>query len=342
MVRSPALPQEFAPPVEARGAAAQLPSWLGAIAVQDAVLGGYLVIMRALVELAGAQPGRAAAARAIEVALLLLGVGVIVGRVLTAVPSGVRAVIYRVSVAGSLLLGYLMLRDVLLVVRSDALDAPLLALDERLLGVTPAIWLERFATPAAVEYFSFFYFSYFALIALFMVAVVWLERPSRHTAVFAIGTLLVFAVGQLVYVLVPGYGPYAHLASRFAAPLPGGFFWSLVQHAVQAGGAMKDIFPSLHTAVPTWLALYAIGRARRDARWRVPAAVTAFFAANIVVSTMFLRWHYAVDVAAGLLLAVGVAAVAPALARWEERRRIRFGHAQPWTFQGSAPTIRRG
>jgi membrane-associated phospholipid phosphatase len=253
--------------------------------------------------------------------------------VLPFVPAAARAVVYRVSVAGTLLLGYLMLRDVLLVVRSDALDAALLAIDQRLFGVTPAVWMERFATPVAVELFSFFYFSYFALIALFMVAVVWLEPPSRHTAVFAIGTLLVFAVGQLGYVLVPGYGPYAHLAAGFAGPLEGGFFWGLVQRTVQAGGAMKDIFPSLHTAVPTWLTLYAIGRARHDARWRPAAVVTAVFAANIVVSTMFLRWHYAVDVAAGLLLAAVVAAVAPRLARWEERRRARFGHAQPWSFR---------
>lgn len=332
MGRSSSFPQEIVAPIPALAPDPALPPWLGAVAVQDAVLGGYLVIMRVLVLLAEPQPGGAAAARAIEVALALLAGGVLVGRVLPAVPALARAVVYRASIAGALLLGYLMLRDVLLVVRSDALDAALLRLDERLLGATPAVWLERFASPGVVEYFAFFYFSYFLIIGAYMVGVVWLERPSRDTAVFAIGTLLVFAVGQLGYVLVPGYGPYAHLADVFHAPLRGGFFWELVQRAVQTSGAMKDIFPSLHTAVPTWLSIYAVGRALRDARWRLPATLTVFFAANIVVSTMFLRWHYAVDVIAGLALAAAVAVVAPRLARWEERSRARAGHAQPWSF----------
>jgi membrane-associated phospholipid phosphatase len=314
-------------------AAETVPVWLGAVAVQDAVLLGFLVTMRLLVGLADGQAGSAAAARVIEAALALLGVGVLVGRVLPAIPAAVRCIVYRVSIAGTLLVSYLMLRDVLLVVRTDSLDAALVHLDQRLFGVTPAVWLERYSTPAVVEYFSFFYFSYFSILAIYMVVVVWLEPPGRQTAVFAIGTLLVFAIGQLGYVLVPGYGPYAHLASSFTRPLEGGFFWDLVQRTVQAGGAMKDIFPSLHTAVPTWLTLYAIGRARRSARWKWAAIITGLSAVNIVVSTMLLRWHYGVDVIAGLSLAALVRVIAPKLARWEERRRARFGHPQPWTFE---------
>ena len=310
-----------------------MPLWLGAVAVQDAVLFGFLAIMRVLVALAEAHPSRAAAGRVIEGAMTLLAVGVLVGRVLLQIPVAVRTIVYRVCVAATLLVSYLMLRDVLLVVRTDALDAALVHLDQRLFGVTPAIWLERFASRGVVEYFSFFYFSYFSILAIFMVVVVWLERPGRQTAVFAIGTLLVFAIGQLGYVLVPGYGPYAHLASSFTGPLQGGFFWDLVQRTVQAGGAMKDIFPSLHTAVPTWLTLYAIDRARTDARWKWAASITGFFAANIIVSTMLLRWHYGIDVVAGLTLAMTVRAIAPRLALWEERRRARFGHPQPWSFE---------
>ena len=301
--------------------------------MQDGILFGFLSTMRLLVALAAAGAARDGAARLVDGALLLLVVGVLVGRVLPGLPRAVRGVVYRTCIAGTLLASYLMLRDVLLVVRTDSLDAVLANLDARLFGVTPAVWMEAFATRAAVEYFSFFYFSYFVLLIGYTVVVVWLERPSRHTAVFAIGTLLVFGIGQLGYVVVPGYGPYLHLSSSFAAPLDGGFFWRLVQGAVQAGGAMKDIFPSLHTAVPTWLTAYAVQRARHDPRWRVAALITGLFAGNIVVSTMFLRWHYGVDVIAGLSLAALAAAVAPRLARWEERRRARFGHAQPWAFE---------
>lgn len=314
-------------------APSSMPAWLGAVALQDAILLGFLVIVRVL--LAGAEPGlaRSEACRLVEAALALIGTGVVVGRVIPSIPAGVRSVVYRVSIVGALLLSYLMLRDVLPVIRADSLDAALTSLDARIFGVVPAVWMQRFNTRAVVEYFSFFYFSYFFLLVGFMVVVIWLERIGRHTATFAIGTLAVYGLGQLGYLLVPGFGPYVHLAGSFAGPLDGGFFWGLVSQTVAAGGAMKDIFPSLHTAAPTWFTLYAIHRAARDRRWLTPAIVVGFFAANIIVSTMLLRWHYAVDVMAGLVLAVSVGLLAPRLARWEEARRARFGHPQPFRFE---------
>jgi membrane-associated phospholipid phosphatase len=71
---------------------------------------------------------------------------------------------------------------------------------------------------------------------------------------------------------------------------------------VNASGANKDVFPSLHTAAPVFYALHALRRARLDASWRWPSRVTAFSAWWIVVSTIVLRWHYVVDVVAGLAL----------------------------------------
>jgi len=58
-----------------------------------------------------------------------------------------------------------------------------------------------------------------------------------------------------------------------------------------------DVFPSLHTAVTVFL----MG-------WLWPRKRSLFFAllvpaAGICVSTIYLRYHYAVDVAAGLCLA---------------------------------------
>lgn len=54
----------------------------------------------------------------------------------------------------------------------------------------------------------------------------------------------------------------------------------------------------------------------------------------IIVSTMLLRWHYAVDVVAGLSLASAAGWLAPRLEAWEERRRAQWGFAAPWCFGG--------
>ena len=54
------------------------------------------------------------------------------------------------------------------------------------------------------------------------------------------------------------------------------------------------------------------------------------FAVNIVVSTVFLRWHYAVDVLAGLALASFAGFAAPRLARIEDAWRAKWGLSSAW------------
>jgi hypothetical protein len=285
--------------------------------------------------LAAVAPHSAAKARCL--ARIVLDGGVVVcaalfARTLIHISLPLRAHVYRAALAGVVLDSYLMLRDLLPTIRADAVDATLRALDLALFGVEPTLWFERFNQQPVVEWFSFFYLSYFALCGGYIAAMLWLVRNGRCTSVFAIGSLIVLLVGQLGYMAVPGFGPIHHLSTSFHAPLHGGFWWNCVWRTVQAGSAMKDIFPSLHTAVPTWFTLFAIQQARRDKRWRIVALLTGFAASQIVVSTMVLRWHYAIDVAAGLTLAMFAATVAPKIAHAEALYRRRHRMRAVWRF----------
>ncbi len=292
---------------------------LGLFAIQDAILLGYLMAVSALLLRAGPGETQARCAGRLFGGAVALIAGCAIARGATSWPSWLRRAVYRAALVGSVIANYLSLRTLLPVLRADSVDGALLRLDYMLFGIEPSLWLQRFNTRPVVEWFSFFYFSYFLICLAYTAAVVWIMRPGRRTAEFAIGTALVYCIGQLGYVAVPGYGPVAAL--HFDAPLDGGFFWWCVTRTVEAGGAMKDIFPSLHTAAPVWFTLFAARQARKDRRFLLPAIVTGFFAANIIVSTMLLRWHYAVDVIAGLSLATAASLAAPRLAAWEERAR---------------------
>ena len=226
-----------------------------------------------------------------------------------------------------------MLRDVLPAIRTDAVDSTLHSIDGKLFRGEPILWLERLNHRAIIEWLSFFYFSYYALHLAFVVGVLWIARPGRVTAEYGIGIVLVIGLGQLLYMAVPAFGPVVFLADRFHAPLDGGVFWRLVASSVQSAGAQKDVFPSLHTAGPTWMTILAIRQAQIQRAWRWPAAITCFFAVNIVVSTMVLRWHYVIDVIAGLTLAAFSAFAAARLARWEEGQRRARGAPPVWTFK---------
>ncbi|HHH29645.1 MAG TPA: phosphatase PAP2 family protein [Polyangiaceae bacterium] len=299
---------------------------------------GYLVIMRGMLHFAAPE---AAVANRLDVTLAVLLVGCAVSSVPTEVwqryvhgtwwrrwPGHIYRGLFVVVLAQS----YLMLRDLLPLLNPGSLDAELLAIDEAILGVTPALWLERFNTRPVIEWFSAFYFSYFLICATFIFGVLWFVRDLRLARVFGIGGAVAFFLGQLIYVAVPGFGPVKYLDHAFAAPLNGGFFWGLVDVTVRQGGAMKDIFPSLHTALPTFMTLFASYAAKHDERWRIPSRVVAFFTVNIIISTMLLRWHYAIDVVAGLCLAFGAIGIAIWAAPREARIQRKHGLTTHWDW----------
>ncbi len=227
-----------------------------------------------------------------------------------------RALFYRVGLFVPSALSYFELRYVMPALALPLLDMPLLAIDQALFGVTPSIWLQRFNRMPIVEWFAFFYWSYFVIIILMWVPPLFLETGRRRIELYA-GSLFVGLIGPVGYTLVPGLGPYATLT--FDAPLAGGMWWGMVWSTVSEAGAMMDIFPSLHTALPTYFLLHTF--AHRDHwLWRYVWPVLGFFVVNIIIATMFLRWHYGIDIVFGLLLAFASRRIAVWVGEQEIRR----------------------
>ena len=215
-------------------------------------------------------------------------------------PGPVRTVIYRTGIFLPACLSYFLIGWLNPALDRPLLDAELMAVDQALFTITPSIWLQRFNHLGTIEWFSFFYYSYFYLMALMVLPALFAPR-GRPQAELLFGSLLVACVGHSGYTLVPGYGPYHFL--EFGEPVAGGFWWDRVLETVLSGGAMMDIFPSLHTAYPIFFALHSFShRSSSVHRFLWPAL--ALIGANIVVATLLLRWHWGIDVIVGLLLAV--------------------------------------
>jgi len=301
-------------------------------AVHDWFMFAHFALMWTLLALSGS--GGTPAAERLVLVMSALTFGCWFARAAHGVPMFIRSAAYRILMVVVVLASYLMLRDTLPLVQAWQADGALNALDVATFGVEPSVWLEQFSTRAVVEYFAFFYFSYFVLCALFALGTLGPRASTETSSEFAIGTSVVYGLGQLGYVLVPGRGPVHQLAEAYASPLDGGFFWQCVLDTVAAGSAMGDVFPSLHTAAPVWFSLFSLRRARRTRAmwWWVVAAVTAVFALNIVASTIVLRWHYAVDLVAGVALAGLAAHAAPRFAALESKLRARLGLSGAWSF----------
>jgi membrane-associated phospholipid phosphatase len=227
---------------------------------------------------------------------------------------------YRFAIYGTVQLSYFFFASFLPIVNPIVLDWQLYELDLALFGFEPAMAMDAIVTSFTSEWFAFFYFGYFFLLAVHVIPILLAVRNRRLLNEFALGMLFVFCIGHTLYMLVPGYGPYKAMASEFEHTLPSGMWVDMVMATVASGGAQKDIFPSLHTAAPFFIALFSY-RHRRSLPFRYTWPVTLFFSLNIIIATMFLRWHYIIDVVAGVLLACFAVTAAVAVTRWEFARR---------------------
>ncbi len=238
-------------------------------------------------------------------------------------------ILYRLTISGSVQLSYFMFRRLLPVANPGSLDHHLYAIDMALFGVEPAMAFDAIVSPLTTEWFSFFYFGYFFLIGAHILPIVFLARQRQLLGEFTFGLLTVFCIGHVVYMLVPGYGPFHAMAGAFKNELPSGLWHDLVMNAVRSGGAFKDIFPSIHTAAPTFIALFSF-RHRHRLPFRYTWLPVALFAVNIIGATMFLRWHYLIDVVAGLALGSFALWVTVRVTRFELNRRAAFGLTDSW------------
>ena len=296
------------------------------MALQDFVMVGFHSFMWLRVMMAP-DSADATIARSYTFALLAASLGTLLltrGEMMG--PGPARAVVYRIGMLIPMVGSYFTLKWLLPALQLNLLDEQLLRLDELLFGFTPAYYLDRFVNPGTVEWFSFFYYSYFYLIGFYLLTSMIFDTKRRLKEI-TFGAMAIVAIGHCLYVLVPGVGPY--MGYPFQNELSGGFFWQQVIQAVAAAGAQLDIFPSLHTAYPVFFTLHAY-RYRRHNPFRYLWIPTAFVAANIVIATVFLRWHYGIDVVAGICLAVFVQRLAVRVAIREENSEAEATRQEVW------------
>lgn len=298
------------------------------LTVQDWASLALNAFMCVKAELYAHGPGAAAARHqafglfAIVVILMLL----VRGELLPAGP--VRASLYRVGMFVTLISSYLILRAILPALSPELLDARLLSMDRALFGETPSLALDRFVTRGSVEWFAFFYFSYYVLFAGYVVGTLFLDSGRRRYEL-CLGIVLIAVFGHSGYTFVPGVGPWAYDQLHFQHELVGGAWWGRTMGAVKDAGAMLDIFPSLHTAFSLMIGLH-VWRHRRDPLFSFLWLPTCFAVLNVIIATVFLRWHYGVDLLAGAALAVVAQRVAIFAWRWEGVRDSRHGLQAPW------------
>ena len=205
---------------------------------------------------------------------------------------------------------YECLHDLTPLVRPRVVDATLLAIDRALLGVDVASFLDQFASPWLTRVMVWCYASYFLAPGLLACAL-YAFATRRAFRDFLLSLIAATLIGYVGYLLVPAVGPYVFEADKFTSRLPGGGKEThlFIRAIDDLRGVARDCFPSLHTAHTTVVLVFAW----RWKRWL--ALAYAPIALGLFVSTMYLRMHYAIDVAAGFATAALACWVGPRLDR---------------------------
>lgn len=189
-------------------------------------------------------------------------------------------------------------------------DTFLIAVDHAIFGVHPTVWLERLISPTLSALLQFAYISYYFIPLSLGIALIARDR-FREFEEILFGILLCFYLSYVGYLLVPAIGPRFTLNHLQAGNLQVSPFIESIQDALNGLEKNKtDAFPSGHTAV-SLLSLYYAGKKRENKLFAGLIPVVT----GLIISTVYLRYHYVIDVIAGIALTGLTIALAPGLRR---------------------------
>lgn len=189
-------------------------------------------------------------------------------------------------------------------------DQVLIAVDHWVFGVNPTQWIGQFAHPVLTEILQIAYFSYYILFIILGV-----EIYRRYAIeIFDKAAFMIvygFYLSYLGYFSLPGVGPRftLHDFALLETELPGILVTNTLRAIINAGESIpqihdhaidvvqRDVFPSGHTQLT--MIVMALGfRYTLKTRW-----VLLAFGSLLILATVYLRYHYVVDLVAGALLA---------------------------------------
>ena len=184
------------------------------------------------------------------------------------------------------------------------------------LGANPNVLLDAIAWPPLTELLTLVYSAYYGIPLVLLVVFL---AQTRHDAV-ARGTFLVLLClygSYLGYFVIPATGPNLNRAglypAHFADPMPGVWFAERIRASLlEAEWIKHDCWPSGHTAL-SWTCLLVAKREGSHLAFRILLVPVVL----LIFSTMYLRYHYVIDVICGYGLAWLVLRFGPRLYdRW--------------------------
>ncbi len=190
-------------------------------------------------------------------------------------------------------------------------DMVFIKLDYSIFGVDPTKWAFQFANPALTEFLQIIYIYYYLMIVVYGLEIYLWKRFDDFKYVLLV-LFTGFFSSYLLYMVFPAVGPrfYLHNFYSISKELPGLFLTEPIRSFINFGESIpqgvsnpiefvqRDAMPSVHTTIALLITYLSRKIKSKSFYFYLPYSIL------LVVSTIYLRYHYAVDIIAGAIMAL--------------------------------------
>ena len=190
------------------------------------------------------------------------------------------------------------------------IDSRLIQIDFSIFGVHPTLWIEQWIVPWFTDVMSLAYVSYYFIPVILIVVLYLKDRMMEFDRV-----IFILAFGYYVsfigYILFPAIGPRFTLNHLYSVPLEGSFLTDFVRDILNfLEHNKRDCMPSGHTQM-VLIVLFLAYRYEKVLFYLFFPIICA-----LILSTVYLRYHYVIDLLIGAAFAVGCMILGPRLYRY--------------------------
>ena len=198
----------------------------------------------------------------------------------------------------------------------DNLDQLFIDFDQWLFSFQPSLkFSEAFPQPWFTELMYFGYFSFYFIILGFVFAMYFKRKALFLETSFKVAFSLLFF--YFIFALFPAAGPQFYFDLPERAVPTNGYIFQDIMHTIQAGAEQPTgAFPSSHVGVT--IAILILARKRLPLFFKICIPLSII----LVLSTVFIKAHYAVDAIFGLLIAPVILYMADFMYHYQTKKRI--------------------
>lgn len=190
-------------------------------------------------------------------------------------------------------------------------DSVLIGWDKAIFGVNPTDWIYKFTNPLLTEWLQFAYMTYYFIPIILGVEFILKNKESEFDYLIR-NVVLAFYLSYITYLFMPAIGPRftLHNFASLNLEIPGLFLTDFFRNIVNTGGGVpigslhpeqmvnRDCMPSGHTWI-TIVNMYIAFKCHSKYKYLI-----LFFGLSLIVATIYLRYHYVVDLLVGAFLAI--------------------------------------